>query len=55
MLAQQHQELEGEARELLPLVPLETALHDAPPRQRTELDPPSFYRGRQSTTATPGR
>ena len=43
VLAQEHQELEGEARELLPLVPLEAALHDASTEAPHEPAPPSFY------------
>ena len=43
VLAQEQQALEGEARDLLPLVPLETALHDASTKEAHALDPPSFY------------
>ena len=43
VVAQQHQALEGEARELLPMVPLEAALHDAATEEVHELDPPSFF------------
>nr|WP_241671374.1 4Fe-4S dicluster domain-containing protein [Dankookia rubra] len=43
VLAQEHQTLEGEARELLPSVSLDAVRHDTPAEKANALEPPSFY------------
>ncbi|MDO9708764.1 4Fe-4S dicluster domain-containing protein [Paracraurococcus lichenis] len=48
LLAQQEQRLEGEARDLLPLVTLEAALRDRDASGKHAIDQPSFYPGSQT-------
>ncbi|MCO6417965.1 4Fe-4S dicluster domain-containing protein [Siccirubricoccus sp. KC 17139] len=43
ILAQQEQQLEGEARDLLPLVTLDAALRDHEPSPQHRIDQPSLY------------
>jgi molybdopterin-containing oxidoreductase family iron-sulfur binding subunit len=43
VLAQEEQRLEGEARELLPLLPLQEALQSTAVSEAHELEPPGFY------------